>query len=310
MPVTAFLAVTSVEAQIYLTMAFTVKFWGVRGSIPAPGMATARYGGNTPCIAVEPDGSDGKHLIVLDAGTGIRELGLELVRRANGELKIDLVISHTHWDHIQGLPFFTPFFDSGNSVRILGPMQGKVRLERILTEQMNRVVFPVPLKDLAAQLAVEHVDEGEFAVNGFSVIGIRLRHPANTLGYRLKPADGGPNLAYLCDNELGSGGEYDVKPSWREDIVRFLEGTDLLIHDAMFTPEQMDRFRGWGHSSYAEAVELAAEAGVKQLVLFHHRPEHDDSTVDAIVDKARAAAAKLDHSLEVTAAAEGLQLTL
>jgi phosphoribosyl 1,2-cyclic phosphodiesterase len=291
-------------------MAFTVTFWGVRGSIPAPGPATARYGGNTPCISVESDDSHGKHIIVLDAGTGIRVLGNELVKRGNGKLQIDLLVSHTHWDHIQGLPFFTPFFDRKNKVRILGPMQGKVRLERILTEQMNRVVFPVSLKELAAQLAVEHVDEGEFAVNGFLVEAMKLRHPSNTLGYRLKPAKGGPNLAYLCDNELGSGGNYDVGPSWREDIVRFLEGTDVLVHDAMYTPEQAEQFRGWGHSSYREGVELAAEAGVKQLVLFHHRPEHDDSTIDAIVGRAQADTAKLDHKVHVTAAAEGLQLTL
>jgi ribonuclease BN (tRNA processing enzyme) len=175
---------------------------------------------------------------------------------------------------------------------------------------MNQVVFPVPLRGLAAQLAVDHVEEGQFAIDGFVVEGMWLRHPASTLGYRIKPANGGPDLAYLSDNELGPGGDYDVKPSWREDIVRFLDNTHVLVHDAMYTPEQLDRFRGWGHSSYSEAVELASEAGVKQLVLFHHRPEHDDSTIDAIVDKARAAAAVLDNRLEVTAAVEGLQLTL
>lgn len=291
-------------------MAFSVTFWGVRGSIPAPGLGTARYGGNTPCISVELDDSTGKHVVVLDAGTGIRLLGNELTKRANGELVIDLLISHTHWDHIQGLPFFSPFFADGNKIRILGPMQGKVRLERILTEQMNRVVFPVPLKDLAAQLAVEHVEEGAFAINGFAVEGMRMRHPATTLGYRLKPAKGGPNLAYLCDNELGPGGNYDVGQSWREDIIQFLSGTDMLVHDAMYTPEQVEQFRGWGHSSYSEAVELAVEAGVKQLVLFHHRPEHDDSMVDAIVSGAQELAAKLDHKVQVTAAVEGLQLTL
>jgi phosphoribosyl 1,2-cyclic phosphodiesterase len=291
-------------------MAFTLTFWGVRGSIPTPGIETARYGGNTPCISIEPNGSDGKKLVVLDAGTGIRKLGNELVKRAHGALTIELLVSHTHWDHIQGLPFFTPFFSRSNKVRIMGPMQGKVRLERILTEQMNRVVFPVPLKDLAAQLAVEHVGEGEFAIDGFSVQAMRLRHPANTLGYRLKPANGGLDLAYLCDNELGPGGEYDVKPSWKEDIIQFLDGTDILVHDAMYTPEQVNQFRGWGHSSYAEAVELAAEAGVKQLVLFHHRPEHDDSTVDAIVESAQADAAQFDHKVEIIAAVEGLQLTL
>jgi ribonuclease BN (tRNA processing enzyme) len=175
---------------------------------------------------------------------------------------------------------------------------------------MNRVVFPVPLKDLSAQLVVEHVGEGQFSINGFEVEAMRLRHPATTLGYRLKPANGGPNLAYLCDNELGPGGDYDVGPSWREDMVRFLHGTDMLVHDAMYTPEQVEQFRGWGHSSYAEAVELASEAGVKQLVLFHYRPENDDGTVDAIVGRAQDLAAELGNEVQVTAAVEGLQLTL
>ena len=291
-------------------MALTVTFWGVRGSIPAPGQATVRYGGNTPCVSVERDDLDGAQILVFDAGTGIRQLGNKLVERANGKLRIDLLLSHTHWDHIQGLPFFTPLFDRGNTARILGPKQGNVNLERILTEQMNQVVFPVPLKGLAAQLDVEHVEEGEFAVDGFAVGAMRLRHPANTLGYRLEPGGGGPKLAYLSDNELGTGGEYDVKPSWREDIVRFLNGTDILVHDAMYAPEQLERFRGWGHSSYDEAVALAAKDGVKQLVLFHHRPEHDDGTIDAVVEKAQAAAAKLDDRLEVSAAAEGQQLKL
>jgi phosphoribosyl 1,2-cyclic phosphodiesterase len=291
-------------------MAFTVAFWGVRGSIPAPGPATARYGGNTPCVSAEHDSADGRKILVFDAGTGIRLLGNELVERANGELEIDLLLSHTHWDHIQGLPFFTPLFDRGNVARILGPKQGKVNLERILTEQMNQVVFPVPLKGLAAQLEVEHVTEGEFEVGGFDVEAMRLRHPANTLGYLIKPVGGGPKFAYLSDNELGTGGDYGVEPSWREDIVRFLTGADTLVHDSMYTPEQLERFRGWGHSSYQEAVALAAEAGVKQLVLFHHRPDHDDGSIDVIIDKAKTAAAKLDNRLDVIAAAEGQQLTL
>jgi phosphoribosyl 1,2-cyclic phosphodiesterase len=291
-------------------MAFTVTFWGVRGSIPAPGKATARYGGNTPCISVERDGSDGTQIVVLDAGTGIRQLGNELVGRANGQLQIDLLISHTHWDHIQGLPFFTPCYDGGNAVRIMGPKQGDVDLVRILTEQMNQVVFPVPLDGLAARLEVKHVVEGEFVAGGFRVSAMRLRHPATTLGYLLKWEEKGPVFAYICDNELGSGGEYDVRPSWKEDIVRFLHGAGTLVHDTMYSSEQIERFRGWGHSSCEEAVALAAQAGVPRLVLFHHRPEHDDATIDMMLDRARAAAAKLDSGLEVVAAAEGMQLTL
>ena len=291
-------------------MAISIEFWGVRGSIPTPGYSTARYGGNTPCVSLERDDSDGRHVIVLDAGTGIRGLGNSLVQRANGDLKVDLLISHTHWDHIQGLPFFGPFFEKGNKVRILGPRQGKVNLVRILTEQMNQVVFPVPLRGLPAELHVEHVDETGFSVDGFEVSAHRLRHPATTLGYRLKPTGGGPEIAYLSDNELGIGGEYDVKPSWREDIVRFLKGTDVLVHDAMYAPDEVEMHRGWGHSSYEEAVALASQAGVDQLVLFHHRPEHDDVAVDAILESARALAAKQSSKLEVVAAAEGLKLTL
>lgn len=291
-------------------MAFTVKFWGVRGSIPAPGQATVRYGGNTSCVSVERNDLDGDRILVLDAGTGIRQLGNELVGRAIDKLNIDLVISHTHWDHIQGLPFFTPLFDRSNIATILGPKQGEVDLERILSEQMNQVVFPVPLEGLAAQLEVEHVAEGEFTAGGFEIAATRLRHPANTLGYRIKPEGGGPEFAYICDNELGHGREYDVRSSWREDIVRFLVDTDVLVHDAMYTPEELERFRGWGHSSYGEAVALAAESGVKQLVLFHHRPEHDDGTIDVVLEKAQEAAAKLDGGLKVIAAAEGQQLTL
>ncbi len=291
-------------------MSISVGFWGVRGSIPAPGQATARYGGNTPCISLGLDDSDGAQIIVLDAGTGIRVLGNSLAERANGNLEVNLLISHTHWDHIQGLPFFTPFFNRGNSVRILGPKQGKVDLERILTEQMNQVVFPVPLSGLDARLEVEHIAEGEFTVGGFVVRAMRLRHPAHTLGYRLRPENGGPEFAYLSDNELGTGGEYEVGSSWREDIVEFLKGVNVLVHDAMYAPEQLERFSGWGHSSYEDAVALAAQAGVDELVLFHHRPEHDDGKIDVILQRAREVAARQENQLEVTAAAEGMQLTL
>ena len=291
-------------------MASTIKFWGVRGSIPSPGHGTARYGGNTPCISIEGQKSGGKRFLVLDAGTGIRQLGNELVSQANGKLEICLLISHTHWDHIQGLPFFTPFFDEGNSVRIVGPKQGKVTLSRILREQMNQVVFPVPLDGLAAHVEVEHVEPGEFVLGDFEVAAIRLRHPGDTLAYRIKPTSGGPVLAYVTDNELGSGGDYEVGPTWRSDLVRFLQDVDVVIHDAMFTPDQIEAFRGWGHSSYAEALDLVADAGVGRLVLFHHRPEHDDEKMDTLTEEAQAAAARMDGQIEVITAAEGLQLTL
>ena len=288
-------------------MRYRVTFWGARGSIPTPGPTTARYGGNTPCIAIQGEGSASNRLVVLDAGTGIRPLGQLL--STNGSHRIDILVSHTHWDHIQGLPFFAPFFRPQNQVRIWGAKQGEVDLEVILRQQMNPVVFPVPLDKLAAELKVRHVDTGTFEIEGFSVQAMRLRHPGTTLGFRLTPKDGGASMAYVTDNELGPGGDYDVGPNWRRDFVRFLTGVDLLVHDAMFTPEELERHRGWGHSSNLEAVTLAAEAGAKRLVLFHHRPEHDDAAVDRLLEQAIEAAARAGR-IEVTAATEGMELNL
>ena len=288
-------------------MRYRVTFWGARGSIPTPGPATARYGGNTPCVAVEGVGRARDRIVVLDAGTGIRPLGRSL--GADGSLHLDLLVSHTHWDHIQGMPFFAPFFGQQNQVRIWGARQGDVDLEVILRQQMNPVVFPVPLDKLAAELKVRHVTPGTFDIDGFSVQAIRLRHPGNTLGFRLTPKDGGASMAYITDNELGSGGDYDVGPDWRRSLVKFLAGVDLLIHDAMYTPEELERHRGWGHSSNVEAVTLATDVEAKRLVLFHHRPEHDDEAVDRLLEQARASAARTGR-LEVTAASEGMELTL
>ena len=284
--------------------------FGARGSIPSPGAATARYGGNTPCVAVQGTGDHEDRLVILDAGTGIRLLGQQLTEQANGAVNVDLIVSHTHWDHIQGLPFFAPAFGLGNAVRIWGARQGDVALDVILRQLMSPVVFPIPLDALSAEISVRHVEGDAFEVDGFLVRAIRLRHPGTTLGYRLTPVDGGGHLAYVTDNELGAGGDYDVGPSWREEMVKFVAGADALIHDAMFTPEELDRHRGWGHSSYLEAVTLAVEAGVKHLVLFHHRPERDDAGMDVLLARARDAAARQRGTLEVSAAQEGNVLTL
>lgn len=288
-------------------MAYTVTFWGTRGSIPTPGAHTARYGGNTPCVAVETSGGQ---LLILDAGTGIRALGNRLVEQQNGTVNAEILLSHAHWDHIQGLPHFRPFYSPGNAIRIWGSRQGSTSLEAILRRQMDLAVFPIPLDALSAKLTVQHVEPGEFTVGAFRVGAMKLRHPGTTLGYRLTPVGGGAALAYVTDNELGDGPDYGTPASWRGDFVRFLDGVDVLIHDAMYTPEELETHRGWGHSTFEQAVAVAAEAGARRLVLFHHEPEHGDAQVDRLVDAARKLAGRRARPTEVVAAQESMTLNL
>jgi phosphoribosyl 1,2-cyclic phosphodiesterase len=251
-------------------------------------------------------------LVILDAGTGIRALGLQLVEKQNGAIRAEILLTHAHWDHIQGLPYFKPFFGAGNAVRIWGSRQGTASLEAILRQQMDPAVFPVPLDALSASLTVQEIAAGEFTVGEFRVRAMKLRHPGTTLGYRLTPVAGGASLAYVTDNELGPGGHYPVPASWRADFVAFLKGVDVLVHDAMYTPAELETHRGWGHSTYEEAVALAAEADVRRLVLFHHEPEHADATMDELVAAAQKTVRARGGSrlVEVSAAQEGMQLTL
>ncbi|HJP58123.1 MAG TPA: MBL fold metallo-hydrolase [Gemmatimonadales bacterium] len=288
-------------------MSCQLTFWGTRGSIPTPGPATTRYGGNTPCVTL----SAGGPLLILDAGSGLRCLGHELMRPpAPKPLRANLLLSHTHWDHIQGLPFFKPLSVRGNSLCVYGASQDGVALEEILGRQMDPMVFPVPLKAMAATVHVENIGEGELPLDGFEVTAFRLRHPGTTLGYRVAPPDGGRDLAYVTDNELGAGGQYDLPADWRDGLVSQLEGVDTLVHDAMYSDSMIEARAGWGHSTPAQAVDLAAECECRRLVLFHHEPEHDDAAVDRMLEEARAYARKAAPRLTVVAAVEGETLTL
>ena len=290
-------------------MTYTITFWGTRGSIPTPGPQTARYGGNTSCVAVE-GGKD--ELVILDAGSGIRPLGrqLHMSGTGNGKMSADILMSHTHWDHIQGLPFFQPLNVKGNSVRIYGSAQEGVGLESILDRQMDPMVFPIPLRALAAELTVTEIAGGAFEIDGFTVEAFRLRHPGTTLGYKLVPVRGGATMAYLTDNELGSGGNYDVPGDWRRQLVAFLGGVHTLVHDGMYSEELMALRSGWGHSTPKQAVELAAECKASRLILFHHEPEHDDEMIDRLLAKTQREAKDLAPRLTVEAASEGMQLNL
>ena len=289
-------------------MSYTVTFWGTRGSVATPGPQTVRYGGNTPCLSLTaaPDS-----LLILDAGTGIRPLGHELMKEKDRQIRATLVLTHTHWDHIQGLPFFKPLSARGNRFTIYGARQGGMPLETILDRQMEPTVFPVPLKALGAGVEViETAERQPIDAEGFRLDPIRLRHPGTTLGYRISPHQAGPSFAYITDNELGPGGSYPVGENWRARLRTALSGVDTLVHDTMYTEEMITIRAGWGHSTPRQAVELAAECGCRQLFLFHHEPEHDDAAVDRQLEEARRHAAKVAPDLLVHAAMEGLSLTL
>jgi phosphoribosyl 1,2-cyclic phosphodiesterase len=285
-----------------------IQFWGTRGSIPSPGPHTVRYGGNTPCVELRTDSG---RLVILDAGTGLRELGRSLVERAGGApIRGDIFVTHAHWDHIQGLPFFGPVFQGGNRFGIWGMRSMETSIDRVVRDQMNPVVFPVTFEQLAAVIDFHEIGAESRAIDGFIVQAIQVRHPGGALGYRFtEPGNGERALVYISDNELNAGVSYDHGASTREELVEFARGATVLVHDTMYTDEEYDLHRGWGHSTYREAVDLALDAGVQTLVLFHHKPERTDEDVDRRLAECREYAASRGR-LQVVAAAEGLSLSI
>jgi phosphoribosyl 1,2-cyclic phosphodiesterase len=290
-------------------MSLRVQFWGTRGSIPSPGPTTVRYGGNTPCVELRTD--DG-WLIILDAGTGVRELGRSLIERANGApIAGDIFLTHAHWDHIQGLPFFGPIFQRGNHFTIWGSKSLETSIDRVVRDQMSPVVFPVTFEQLDAVVDFRELAAGESAGEGYQVSAFPVRHPGGALGYRFSSRnDDGSALVYISDNELNPTAKYDVPRDWRARLIKWVRGATVLIHDTMYTREEYDHHRGWGHSTYEDAVELALDAEVEQLVLFHHKPERTDDEVDRRMEQCRAIVARRNRTLAVVAAAEGLTLTV
>ncbi|MFI5311962.1 MAG: MBL fold metallo-hydrolase [Gemmatimonadales bacterium] len=291
-------------------MSFRVQFWGTRGSIPSPGKSTVRYGGNTPCVEVRTAGG---WLVVLDAGTGIRELGRSLMERANGApIRGDIFLTHAHWDHIQGIPFFAPIFQRGNHFTIWGSSSLETSIDRVVRDQMSPVVFPVTFEELDATIDFRSVAEGERCNGtGYEVTAMEVRHPGGALAYRfVEPRTKPAALVYVSDNELGQWDKYGTPTGWRERFVDFVRGAKVLVHDTTYTTEEYDHHRGWGHSTYRDGVELALQAGVSTLVLFHHDPRRTDDEVDRRTEECRALVKERGGTMQVVAAAEGLTMTV
>ena len=257
---------------------FLIRIWGVRGSIAAPGPATARYGGNTSSIEVRC----GDRLILLDAGTGVRYLGNQLV--AETPLDADIFFTHTHFDHVCGLPFFKPFFQPQNAFRLwAGHLGGGMTLHRVMRDFMTAPLFPVPPEVFKATMAYRDFPAGDTLAPapGIVVRTAVLNHPDGATGYRIEY--GGKSVCYVTDTEHLPG-----IPD--RNVLALIEGADIVIYDCMYTDEEYARaYVGWGHSTWQEAVRLCRPAGVKQLVVFHHDPDHDDDRLDAIGREVQAA---------------------
>ncbi len=286
-----------------------IRFWGTRGSIASPGAGTVRYGGNTSCVEVRTDSGT---LIVLDCGTGASALGHALAKQEDGPRRGHVLISHTHWDHIQGVPFFRPLFVPGQEWEIYGPRDLGTSLQGTLSGQMQHTYFPVTLDALAANIRYHDLVEGSFDIGDVRVTARYLNHPALTLGYRIE-GDGG-TVVYATDHEphlrelaYGRRGKLNKEAERHE---RFLEGADLLIHDAQYTASEYAEKEGWGHSTMEFVVDTACAAGVGRLALYHHDPQRTDDEVDEIVQRAAERASDAADGPDIFAAAEGATVVL
>ena len=292
-----------------------VRFWGTRGSIATPGPGTNHFGGNTSCVELTTANGD---LLILDCGTGAHPLAAELMAQGEKAINANILIGHTHWDHIQGFPFFSPAFVTGNSVAIYGPEGSHGSLHHVLAGQMEFTYFPIELTQLPASITYHDLTEGIHTIGGVRVATQFLNHPAMTLGYRVEVD--GVAVVYLVDHEPFSDELWraGAKPGRIESILhegdrrhaKFMAGADLVIHDAQYTPEEYVSKKTWGHSTYEYVVQIAAAAGVRQVVLTHHDPGHNDHSVADIERKARILAFQCGTGLDVFCAYEGCELVL
>ena len=291
-------------------MAFLVRFWGVRGSIPTPGRTTYRYGGNTSCVEVRIDDS----LFICDGGTGLRELGLDLIKRSNAPVSAHFLFSHMHWDHIQGFPFFGPVYRPQNNFYIYGTNEGDRRFYSLLSGQMRSSYFPVDFSDLNANIHPRDLGDGVRVIDDVIVRCFEQRHPGGSYAYSFEK--NGHKVVYATDNEIDLT-LLDTEQVLRDPksarllppaFVEFCRGADLLIADGQYTDEEYPKYVGWGHARATTVVDLAVAAGVRQLAIYHHDPMQSDRDVESKIEMCRQRASRFNSPLFIFAAREGIEI--
>jgi phosphoribosyl 1,2-cyclic phosphodiesterase len=256
-----------------------LKIWGCRGSVPTPGPETVRFGGNTSCVELC---HDGETVLVLDAGTGIRDLGFELMER--GTRRVRLLLTHLHLDHVEGLRFFAPMWDKRVTLDIWGPPSPVASLQERIARSFSPPLFPIDLREVPARVTFHDVPRRRWTLGGVSLRARLVMHPGPTVAYRLEAA--GSSVAYMPDHEPAFTGISDRPKEWISG-ASIADGVDLLLHDAQyFEEEYVERF-GWGHSSVADAVAFARAVGAQSVLLFHHEPRHADDSLERLEDRAR-----------------------
>jgi phosphoribosyl 1,2-cyclic phosphodiesterase len=291
-------------------MAAFVKFWGTRGSIPTPASWTRVYGGNTSCVEVRFDNT----IFVCDAGSGIRELGKDLLTRKPAPKDLHLLLTHSHWDHIQGFPFFAPLYEPGMKIHVYGKQAKDDSPYRLLSGQMSSSYFPVSFRDLGGCVVADHLNDGKKDIDGILVGTFALNHPGGCLGYSF--SRDGLKIVYMTDNELEIQ-PGDIFPDLddsgplrniSEDLVALVHGADLLIVDAQYDEQGYSARKTWGHSSCFSSTDLAVRAKVKNVALFHHDPEDTDLAIDEKVMSCRRRASRHGAQLVISAAREGVEM--
>lgn len=253
-----------------------LTFWGVRGTLPVPGEGSLVYGGNTSCVSIEF--AKGQ-LLIFDAGSGIKNLSDHLAGQGRRRLEAKILISHPHWDHINALPFFTPLYVPGNEFEIMGASNGNVNMRQMISAQMDGTYFPIRLKQFGSRVYFRDLEEEEFSIgDGIAIKTKMLNHPGKCLGYRVEYK--GRSICYVTDNELDLEDSEYFNPFYVKNLIAFIQGADVLITDTTYSDEEYKSKVGWGHSCVSRVVDLAHDAGIKNLHLFHHDPDQTDGDID------------------------------